>query len=228
VNWAGVTSLVTAATAVGALVFTGLSLNATRDQVSIAEQGQFTDRFSRAVDQLGQQGPDRLQVRLGGIYSLERLAGDSPRDHGTIVEVLAAFVRSTASVFLHGKYVGCASTALDAPTTDIQAAVSVIGRLGLARDATTGADLSDSCLRGADLSDANLTNVTLVDADLVDANLEGANLTGAYLFHANLSGAELIEVDLRGANLVDTWHDSTTIDSVVTDAGTRGAWWFSS
>jgi hypothetical protein len=65
VNWAGVTSLITATTAVGALVFTGLSLNATRDQISITEQGQFTDRFSRAVDQLGQQGPDRLHGRLG-------------------------------------------------------------------------------------------------------------------------------------------------------------------
>lgn len=225
-NWAGVTSLVTAATAVGALVFTGLSLNATRHQVSITEQGQFTDRFSRAVDQLGQQGADRLQVRLGGIYALQRLARDSPRDHSTTVEVLAAFVRSTTSVFQHGVYVGCPSTALDAPTTDIQAAVTVIGRLGLSPDTTTGADLSDSCLRRTDLSGAKLTNVTLIDADLVEANLKGANLTGARLSGANLSGANLVEVDLRSANLVGTLHDSTTkINGVVADAGTRGAWW---
>ncbi|MEV4317828.1 hypothetical protein [Actinocrispum sp. NPDC049592] len=73
-NWAAVTSLVTAITAVGALVFTGLSLNATRDQVAITEQGQFTDRYSKAVEQIGQQGPEHLQVRLGGLYALERLA----------------------------------------------------------------------------------------------------------------------------------------------------------
>ena len=224
-NWAVVTSLVTAATAVGALVFTGLSLNATRDQVSIAEQGQFTDRFSRAVDQLGQQGTDKLQVRLGGIYALQRLARDSPRDHGTIVEVLAAFVRSTAPVFQHGVYVGCPTTARDAPTTDIQAAVTVIGRLGRSHDTTTGADLSDSCLRGADLSGANLTTVKLVDADLVDANLKGANLPGADLSGANLGGAKLVDVDLRGANLVGALHESTKINGVVTDAGTRGVWW---
>lgn len=224
-NWAGVTSLVTTATAVGALVFTGLSLNATRDQISITEQGQFTDRFSRAVDQLGQQGADRLQVRLGGIYALQRLAKDSPRDHSTTVEVLAAFVRSTAPVFQNGVYVGCPSTAQDAPTADIQAAVTVIGRLGLPQDTTTGADLSDSCLRGADLSGAKLTNATLVDADLVNANLQGSNLAGARLPGANLSGANLGGVDLRGANLVGTWHDSTKTNGVVTDAGTQGVWW---
>lgn len=141
------------------------------------------------------------------------------------MEVLAAFVRSTASVFRHGVYAGCPSTALDAPTPDIQAAVTVIGRLGPAQDATTGADLTDSCLRGTDLSNANLTNATLIDADLANANLKGANLTGTHLPGANLSGATLIEVDFRGANLAGTWHDSTTIDNVITDTSTRGAWW---
>jgi hypothetical protein len=104
VNWSAVTSFITALTAIGALIFTGLSLNATRDQVDVARedqrvalQGQFTDRYSRAIDQLGEQGPDRLQIRLGGIYALERLARDSPRDQATIIEVLSTFVRTNTS-----------------------------------------------------------------------------------------------------------------------------------
>ncbi|HXT93389.1 MAG TPA: hypothetical protein VN714_29505 [Trebonia sp.] len=40
-----------------------------------------------------QLGSDRLDVRLGAIYALERIMIDSERDHPTIVEVLAAFVR---------------------------------------------------------------------------------------------------------------------------------------
>jgi len=32
-------------------------------------------------------------VRIGGIYALERVARDSPRDHPTVMEVLAAFIR---------------------------------------------------------------------------------------------------------------------------------------
>src|SRR5262245_3897517 len=90
-NWSGVTSLVPALTAVGALIFTGLSLNAARDQIAVAQQGQYTDRYSRAIEQLGRQGSDQLQIRLGGVYALERLARDSPRDQPTIVDVLTTF-----------------------------------------------------------------------------------------------------------------------------------------
>jgi hypothetical protein len=96
VNWSAVTSLITALTAVGALIFTALSLNTTRDQVAVAQERQYTDRYSRAIEQLGRQGPDQLQIRLGGIYALERLARDSLRDQPTIVEVISTFIRTTA------------------------------------------------------------------------------------------------------------------------------------
>src|SRR5262249_25548392 len=66
---------------------TSRSLKATNDQLSIAQQGQVTDRFGRAVEQLGSAAMD---VRLGGIYSLERLARDSPPDQPTIVKVLSS------------------------------------------------------------------------------------------------------------------------------------------
>jgi hypothetical protein len=56
----------------------------------LTQEGQITDRYTRAVEQLGS---DKLDVRLGGIYALERIAKDSERDHPTVVEVLSAFVR---------------------------------------------------------------------------------------------------------------------------------------
>jgi hypothetical protein len=34
---------------------------------------------------------NNIEVRLGGIYSLERIAHDSPRDQWTIIETLSAF-----------------------------------------------------------------------------------------------------------------------------------------
>ena len=71
-------------------------LEATRDQ-------QVTERFTRAIDQLGatdDKGNKRMEIRLGGIYALERIAGDSlamesspGRDHSTVMEVLTAYVR---------------------------------------------------------------------------------------------------------------------------------------
>ena len=52
-----------------------------------------TDRYTKAIEQLG---PDKgLDVRIGGIYALERIARDSPRDHPTIMEVLAHSSAST-------------------------------------------------------------------------------------------------------------------------------------
>ena len=49
-----------------------------------------TERFTRAIDQLGNES---LDVRLGGIYALEPIARDSKDDHPQVVEILTAYVR---------------------------------------------------------------------------------------------------------------------------------------
>src|ERR1700744_4115674 len=64
-----------------------------RDRRREHTERQQNERFMRAIDQLGHPA---LDVRLGGIYSLERLAQESPEDHGPIIEILAAFVREHA------------------------------------------------------------------------------------------------------------------------------------
>jgi len=53
-------------------------------------EGQVTERFTRAVEQLGS---DKLDVRLGGIYALERIAKDSQPDRAAIAEIMSAYVR---------------------------------------------------------------------------------------------------------------------------------------
>jgi hypothetical protein len=138
--------MLTALAAVGALYFnthqTSEALQATRDQVGLFEQGQLTDRFSKAVGQLGTK--DSLEVRLGGIYALERIARDSVRDHPTVMEVLSAYVREHAPSSM------CVSTApTTRPTTDLQAILTVIGRRDKNRDRDALA-LSGTCLVTAD------------------------------------------------------------------------------
>ena len=59
-------------------------------QLQVHRQGQVTDRYTKAVDQLGQAG---LEVKVGGIYALERIARDSLADRLTIVEILTTFIR---------------------------------------------------------------------------------------------------------------------------------------
>ena len=61
-----------------------------RRTFELTEQGQVTDRYTKAIEQLGS---DKLAVRIGGIYALERIARDSARDHPAGMEVLTAFIR---------------------------------------------------------------------------------------------------------------------------------------
>jgi hypothetical protein len=73
----------------------------TQEQLRLTEQGQITERFTRAIDQLGatdDDGNPRLEVRLGGIYALERIDKESPERayHSTVMEVLTAYVRENA------------------------------------------------------------------------------------------------------------------------------------
>ena len=80
--------------AVIALIFTSLAIRATGSPSSRSpEQGQITDRYNAAITNLGSPSVD---VRLGGIYALQRIMQDSPRDQPTVVAVLCAFVRDHA------------------------------------------------------------------------------------------------------------------------------------
>jgi uncharacterized protein YjbI with pentapeptide repeats len=82
-------------------IFTGLSYRLNRQGHELDRQGheldragQITERFTRAIDQIGETAkPD---VRLGGIYALERIAKDSADDHPQVMEVLTAYLREHA------------------------------------------------------------------------------------------------------------------------------------
>ena len=174
-----------------ALVFAYLSIRATNDQLQIAEQGQITDRYNAAITNLGSASTD---VQLGGIYALQRLMQDSPRDQPTIVAVLCAFVRSAPATAAGGNPNG--------PPTDIQAALTVVTTRNTANDSsTTLVDLSDTQLTGARLSHADLSDADLSHADLSDADLSHADLSDADLFIAHLNDADLTGADLAGAGL---------------------------
>ena len=71
----------------------GVGLAYTARTYRLSREGHLTDRYTKAVEQLGS---DKIEVRLGGIYALERLMRDSSTDQPTIVEVLAAYIRRHA------------------------------------------------------------------------------------------------------------------------------------
>ena len=57
--------------------FTAETLRISEKNFQLTERGHLTDRYAKAIEQLGD---DNLDVRLGGIYALEQLATDSPRE----------------------------------------------------------------------------------------------------------------------------------------------------
>ncbi len=179
-----------------------------------AEQGQVTDRYTKAIEQLGS---DKLDVRIGGIYALERVARDSARDHPAVIEVLAAFIREHS----HERWPPSDPDGREQARRarpDVQATVTVVGRRDAKRDIErinlSGANLFVAHLRGADLTGANLysadlTGADLTGADLNSADLTRADLTRADLTRADLTGAHLHGAILTGANLTDArWPDA--------------------
>jgi hypothetical protein len=82
------------------LYFTWRRVEISQKTLEVQQDQQVTERFTRAIDQLGatdDMGDPRLEIRLGGIYALERIARDSPeRDYSTVMEVLTAYVRENA------------------------------------------------------------------------------------------------------------------------------------
>ncbi|MFI6240032.1 pentapeptide repeat-containing protein [Micromonospora sp. NPDC050795] len=65
------------------------SAAATREQLTVQREGQLTDRYTRAVEQLANVD---TTVRIGGIYALDRIARESIDDRPNIVNVLAAYL----------------------------------------------------------------------------------------------------------------------------------------
>jgi uncharacterized protein YjbI with pentapeptide repeats len=203
----------------------------------LSRQGQITDRLTRAIDQLGNEHVD---IRLGSIYALERLARESPADQSQIIEILTGYVRQ------HAPWVPAANVEVESETTpaairspaDIHAALRAIGRRNRKNDhETTVIDLASTDLRGvpfdrgdfigasfikahldcADLSNAKLANsdfsyARLDHADLTSARLDGANFANARLKHAALRFAHLSGVKLRDTDLSGANLFGATLD----------------
>ncbi|WP_157408292.1 pentapeptide repeat-containing protein [Actinoplanes sp. N902-109] len=200
----------------GLLVAVGAA--ATWRQVRISREGQLTDRFGRAVEQLGSANPN---VRVGGIYALERISRNSPDDRHHIQYLLSSFVRQQASL---AATTGAAPVDTALPwmrvrAPDVQAAMGVLGRrppdrrqpvLYLSRMDLRSVALNDANLTGAKLRHANLARAVLIGARLDAADLTGADLRSAHLEGASLTGADLTGALLDGAVLLRARADPAT------------------
>lgn len=202
------------------VIFTWWRSSCLGRQTTISEQGLITDRFIKATEQLGSETES---VRIGAVYSLWRIAVDTPAqsDKIAVLDMLCAFVRSSKKKEESNKESDTKSDAeerleqdaskdstkdkeMDPIREDIHIAVKLLAKrrkeLRLKKDANNGKeyrlDLQGAWLVGADLAEANL-----VKADLRGTKLWGAKLGGADLGGADLVGANLVVADLGWAKL---------------------------
>jgi uncharacterized protein YjbI with pentapeptide repeats len=149
-----------------------------------------SNQVAKGFELLGHKNRSEARLRLGGIYALEGVMNTSEQYHQPVLETLCAFVRDETRTK--------ADDDKAEPTTEIQAALTVIGRRksGLGK-----VDLGGVHIPKADLADASLSGAWLRDANLRDAYLGGADLSGTMLMDANLYGAQLYGTDLSEAFL---------------------------
>jgi uncharacterized protein YjbI with pentapeptide repeats len=222
------TTLVQALAALLVLAGAGVAGYFTHQQIKVSREAQLTERFTKAVEQLGEA--EKNDLRIGGIHALARLAINSPFDRHAIAKVLEAFVRRRAPVEAApsgdagedsgrpGRQTRVTDRAnrdtdsqiedlpLAIRADDVQAALSVLGSpvfhdVVLSWVDAHVATLPGTSFQGAVFEGAILTGSDLRRANFRDASLLGADLRDAYLEGADLRGADLDGADLRGADL---------------------------
>ena len=197
-------------------------------------QRRITENFTKAVEQLGS---DKLEVRLGGIYSLERISKESPEDYWTVMENLTAFVRERSRrneaertsldleqrVSRRAYFLWLEAGRPDGRAEDFWAAATRKEEFGepatdiaavltvLKRRSEQSRKREEANDWHLDLRGAVLNRTALFGAHLEGANLSAAHLVGATLRGAHLEGAILMAAHLEGAILRGAHLEGTNL-----------------
>jgi hypothetical protein len=162
-----------------------------------ASARRVTEQYTKAADQLGS---DKAQVRLAGLYALERLAQDNPDLRQTIVNVICAYLRmpyvpppvhidTKRSLLSPESWL--ARSAKPDPGVQEELEVRTTAQRILFSHLTDTRDEAERLItpphphHWAGIS-INLSGATLVDADLWYANCFSADFTGT-IFTGNTS-----------------------------------------
>jgi len=160
-------------------------------RLQIAERGQVTERFSKAVEHIGDK--ENVSVRIGGLYALEKIALDSEKERATIQKVIASFIRRPP--YLDKSKTTISSNLNDCP--DIHIAIKIFR------------DLNNSSDSYPDLSNARLEYLDLSRLDLSKLNFTGASFKGSSLKYANLNKSNFVTSDFEKSDLSNVSVHST-------------------
>jgi uncharacterized protein YjbI with pentapeptide repeats len=219
-------SVGTGVAAVAALWLSINSLHATQGSYDLTRRGQISDRFNKAVAQLGDNS---LDIRLGGVYALGTIALQSSDDTDTVRNVLAAFVRTRSSKPSDARCAGPNSPQFTAPAEDedVAAALTLLADplplpyIGVGEDAplrrpspaefdanaawkhspTNATALNRTCLWLAQLRGGRMSYFQFDGSDLREADMSQSDLRHVEFSNStNIDGADFAYSDLSNAN----------------------------
>ena len=174
-------------------------------QSETSQQGLLNECYQKGAEMLGSSV---LSVRLGGIYALQRLAGEHPKQyHIQVMRLLCAFVRLPTK----DQSIASGQAAIEPGTLlgirqDVEAIMQAIGsrsklRIALEREVEFRLDLRGVDLHGAQLLDADLSHAMFHHAHLSNVNFANTDLTDSFLSYADLSQAEFHDVNFTRTRL---------------------------
>lgn len=169
-----------------------------QDNLQLSELRLIRENFSQAIEQLSNE---KIVIRLGGIYTLEKIAIDNHENYNSnVINILISFVReqsihnnqtslSTVQKFLYNQ-----DTDLNAQKIpeDIQASLNILSRLNYSFSLN---------LSRINISNFNLKNCNFADAIFDRATLENINFKYALLQNTSFDKASLKKSDFYYADL---------------------------
>jgi hypothetical protein len=190
------------------------NLGVALENLALAREGQMSERFSSAVEQLGKTDgkgrPDR-DVRTAALFSMMRIGIDSDLYKQPALLIVATYVsrqfvpppklapNGCKARFEFTQNQPDVANALRFGLHQISAKLDKKDRFGLRGANFTGLALDGLNLGGFDLRGIQFGHASLVRANFRDAVLTGANFEHACLIGANLTGASVSGAHFTGA-----------------------------
>ncbi len=200
-------------------------------QAALVEDRNFSDLFTRAVEQLGtdktvkvraenQDGAPvtleetraNIEVRLGAIYALQRISRASEKDHIPVMQTLCAYIRENAIAGEPVEITEFDPEAFITLRSDVRAALSVIKERSVERRAYEQAQDFRLDFRHANLQRADLAKADFERADLSEARLEGAMMDGAVMNDAVMNWARMNHAKMDGAMMYGAMMDHAVMN----------------
>ncbi len=180
-----------------------------QDKNRIIEQGRITESIGQAITQIGAFNDDKpnIEVRLGGLYSLQRIMQDSPRDTLSIAKIIFAYVRENLKrdkdkrdeLKKHNKknFLRPEEKPFPLPE-DIVSALNIISQFKKDRRKQSGVSSTDEI---PDFTYADFTNYSIRDIDFSYISFYHADFSGSNLVNVNFSNAMLFNVNFSDTQL---------------------------